>query len=190
MALSHKHLLVVSIGIAAQAAVMVLLNAYVPKLCHGMDMMWIAFQAWAVYFLAGCNPKAGAKAWVGYLSGIIASILIIKLMGVPGISKISANVGGMNVLMAVAVFIIVIPAIMTENVKNFVPGLFIGSGAFFATLGSKALEAALPEAASQNTAFLYAAQAELVYALFGLVFGYITVFWRGKYEASLAKKNT
>lgn len=187
MALSHKQLLVVSTGIAAQAAVMVLLNAYVPKLCHGMDMMWIAFQAWAVYFLAGCNPKAGAKAWVGYLSGIIVSIIILKLMGVPGINKISSNIGGMNLLMAVVVFVIVIPAIMTENLKNFLPGLFIGSGAFFAILGSKALEAALPVAASQNTTFLYAAQAELVYCLFGLAFGYITVIGRCKYEASLAK---
>ena len=32
-----------------------------------------------------------------------------------------------------------------------------------------------------------AAQAELIYCALGLSFGYITVFWRGKYEASLAK---
>ncbi|MDA3926269.1 MAG: DUF1097 domain-containing protein [Kiritimatiellae bacterium] len=186
MALKNKHMLVVSIGIALQAAIMVLLNAYVPKACHGMDMMWIAFQAWAMYFMAGGTPMNGVKVFLGYFSGIVASIAIIMLMGVPGIKDLP-TVGGMNLVMAVAVLIIVIPAIMTENLKNFVPGLFVGSGAFFATLGSQALAGALPEAACQSTTFLYATQTELIYCLFGLVFGWVTVTARGKYEASLAK---
>ena len=185
MALSNKQLMVVSCGLAAQAAGMVLLNAFVPKLTHGMDMMWIAFQAWAVYFVAGCTPMNGVKAWIGYLTGIIASIAIILLMGVPGIKGIPF-VAGMNITMAIAVFIVVIPAIMTENLKNMVPALFIGSGAFFASMSHPALTAAVPEGC-MTTKFLYASQAELVYCALGLVFGYITVFWRGKYEASLAK---
>ena len=186
MALSHKQLFVVSCGLALQAAILVLVNAFVPKVTHGMDMMWIAFQAWAVYFVAGCTPKNGVKAWIGYLTGIIASIAIIKLMGVPGIKDLP-TVGGMNVVMALAVFIVVIPAIMSENAANMVPALFIGSGAFFASLGHAALKAAVPEGSGPNTPFLYAAQAELIYCALGLSFGYITVFWRGKYEASLAK---
>ncbi len=185
MALSHKQLLVVSCGLAVQAAVLVLINAFVPVLTHGMDMMWIAFQAWAVYFVAGCTPQNGLKAWIGYLTGIVASVAIIKLMGCPGIQSLP-SVGGMNLVMATAVFIVVIPAIMSENLKNMVPALFIGSGAFFASLGHAALAKAVPDGC-QTTQFLYAAQAELVYCALGLVFGYITVFWRGKYEASLAK---
>lgn len=185
MALKNKQLLVVSCGLAVQASVMVLLNAFVPMLTNGMDMMWIAFQAWAVYFVAGCTPANGLKAWLGYLSGIIASILIIKLMGAPGIRDLP-SAAGMNLAMALAVLIVVVPAIMTENLKNMVPALFIGSGAFFASLGHAALAAALPADSGPNLPLLYATQAVLVYCAFGLAFGYITVFWRGKYEASLA----
>jgi len=185
MALSNKQLFVVSCGLAVQAAVLVLINAFIPKLTHGMDMMWIAFQAWAVYFVAGCTPLNGLKAWIGYLTGIVASIAIIKLTGMPGIKGIPF-VGGMNLTLALAVFIVVIPAIMSENLKNMVPALFIGSGAFFASLGFNALTEAVP-GGDMNTKFLYAAQAELIYCAVGLCFGYITVFWRGKYEASLAK---
>ena len=185
MALTHKQLFVVSCGLALQAAILVLINGVLPKATHGMDMMWIAFQAWAVYFVAGCTPMNGVKAWIGYLTGILASIAIIKLMGMPGIKDLP-TVGGMNLGMAVAVFIVVIPAIMTENCKNMVPALFIGSGAFFASLGHAALAAAVPDGC-QTTQFLYAAQTELIYCALGLSFGFITVFWRGKYEASLAK---
>ena len=127
----------------------------------------------------------GIKAWIGYLTGIAASVAIIKLMDVPGIRDLP-TVGGMNLVMAAAVFIVVIPAIMSENLKNMVPALFIGSGAFFASLGHSALAAAVPSG-YQNTQLLYAAQAELLYCALGLIFGFITVFWRGKYEASLAK---
>ena len=187
MALSHKQLFVVSCGLALQAGILVLINGFLPMVTHGMDMMWIAFQAWAVYFVAGCTAMNGVKAWIGYLTGIIASIAIIKLMGVPGIQGLP-KVGGMNLAMALAVFIVVIPAIMSENFKNMVPALFIGSGAFFASLGHASLAnslQAINAAACETTKFVYAAQAELIYCALGLSFGFITVFWRGKYEASL-----
>jgi len=189
MALTHKQLFVVSCGLALQAAILVLINGVLPKATHGMDMMWIAFQAWAVYFVVGCTPLNGLKAWIGYLTGILASIAIIKLMGMPGIKDLP-TLGGMNLGMALAVFIVVIPAIMSENLKNMVPALFIGSGAFFASLGHAQLASALAAANAtgcQTTQFLYAAQTELIYCALGLSFGFITVFWRGKYEASLAK---
>lgn len=188
MALSNKQLFVVSCGLALQAFILVLINgllANVSPLTHGMDMMWIAFQAWAVYFVVGCTAANGVKAWIGYLTGIVASIVIIKLTQMPGIKDLP-TVGGMNLGLALAVFIVVIPAIMSENAKNMVPTLFIGSGAFFASLGHAALAAAVPSG-DQTTQFIYAAQAELIYCALGLTFGFITVFWRGKYEASLAK---
>jgi hypothetical protein len=171
--------------LAIQAAILVLINGFLPKATHGMDMMWIAFQAWAVYFVAGCTPLNGLKAWIGYLTGIVASIAIIKLTGAPGIKDLPM-VGGMNLALSLAVFIVVVPAIMSENLKNMVPALFIGSGAFFASLGHAELAKAVPDG-NQTTQFLYAAQAELIYCALGLSFGLITVYWRGKYEASLAK---
>jgi len=187
MSLSHKQLFVVSCGLALQAAILVLVNGVLSKsaLTHGMDMMWIAFQAWAVYFVVGCTAKKGLLAWIGYATGILASIVIVKLTQVPAIKGLG-NVGGMNLALAGAVFIVVIPAIMSENIKNMVPALFIGSGAFFASLGHAALAAAVPSG-DQNTQFLYASQTELIYCALGLSFGFITVWWRGKYEASLAK---
>jgi len=172
MALKNKQLMVVSCGLALQAFILVLLNAFIPKVA-GTDAIWIAFQAWAVYFLAGCTPMGGVKAWIGYATGIAASIAIIELMGVPGIKDLP-TVGGMNLVMAVAVFIVVIPAIMSENLKNMVPCLFIGSGAFFGLTGLM-----------DGAGHVAVTRAELVYCAVGLAFGWITVFWRGKYEASL-----
>ncbi|MEN9975175.1 MAG: hypothetical protein RLZZ282_1181 [Verrucomicrobiota bacterium] len=190
MALTHKQLFVVSCGLAVQAAILVLINGLMPNITHGMDMMWIAFQAWAVYFVVGCTPMNGVKAWIGYLTGILTSIAIIQLTGMPGIKSLPV-VGGMNLALSAAVFIMVIPAIMSENFKNMVPALFIGSGAFFASLGHASLADSLKAAGavgSQSTTFLYAAQAELLYCALGLSFGFITVFWRSRYEASLAAK--
>ena len=186
MALSNKHLFVVSCGLAFQAGILVIINGFLPALTHGMDMMWIAFQAWAVYFVAGCTPLNGVKAWIGYLTGIIASIAIIKITEYPGMKELLGN----NLALALAVFLVVIPAIMTENLKNMVPALFIGSGAFFASLGHAGLAESLKAANAtgcQTTMFLYAAQSELIYCALGLTFGFITVWWRGKYEASLAQ---
>ena len=176
MALANKQLLVVSLGLAVQAAALVLVNAFVAKVSPAGDAMWVSFQAWAVYFLAGCTPSGGVKAWIGYLTGIIASVAIIKLMGAPGISGLPP-VGGMNLAMALAVFIVVVPAIMTENLKNMVPALFIGSGAYFGLLSAQGANGDLAKTAVSV----------LLYCAVGQVFGYITVFGRGKYEASLAK---
>jgi len=186
MALSHKQLFVVSCGLALQAGILVLINGILPNITHGMDMMWIAFQAWAVYFVVGCTPLNGLKAWIGYLTGILASIAIIKIMGLPGMDGLSKVAAPINLAMALAVFIVVVPAIMSENLKNMVPALFIGSGAYFASLGHAALAKAVPSGC-QTTQFLYAAQSELIYCALGLTFGFITVYWRGKYEASLKK---
>ena len=174
MALKNSQLMVVSCGLGLQAAILVLINAFIPKLA-GTDAMWVAFQAWAVYFLAGCNPMGGIKAFIGYATGIAASIAIIELMQAPGIGALPV-VSGMSFAMALAVFIVVIPAIMSENLKNMVPALFIGSGAFFGLSGL------MP-----GKSYLAVTQAELVYCAVGLFFGFITVYWRSKYEARLSK---
>jgi len=189
MALKNGPLLVISCGIALQAFILIMLNAFVAPLA-GADVIWIAFQAWAVYFLAGCTIMGGIRAFIGYATGIAASILIIELMGIGGGILPSPDATmGMNLVMATAVFLVVIPAIFfSEKLKNMIPALFIGSGAFFA------LTMILPEpaegAALDARLAWYAtiAQVELVYCAYGLLFGWITVFWRGMYEASLQKK--
>jgi len=185
MALKNGPLMVISCGIALQAFILVMLNAFVAEVA-GADVIWVAFQAWAVYFFAGCSSKGGIQALIGYATGILASIVIIELIGIGGrILPGPDTTLGMDVVMALAVFLVVIPAIFfSEKLKNMIPALFIGSGAFFA------LTAILPPAEGTSNWAWYAsiAQAELVYCAYGLLFGWITVFWRGMYEASLAKK--
>ena len=183
MTLKTSQLFIISCGLALQACILILLNRFIPAWA-GHDALWVAFQAWAVYFLAGCTVLGGIRALIGYATGIAASIAILELtrMGVPGISSladVNAEVAR-NLAMAAAVFIVVIPAIMTESLKNMVPALFIGSGAFFGLsqiMGGTGWEG-----------HMAVAQAELTYCAVGLLFGFITVGWRGMYEASLKRE--
>ena len=181
MQLKSSQLAVISCCLALQAFILVVLNAFIPILA-GADYIWIAFQAWAVYFLAGCSPKGGIKAFIGYATGIAASIAIIELIGMLSFLPSPA---GINFAMALAVFIVVIPAIMSEAFKNMIPALFIGSGAFFGLSGLMH-----GEGLTGWELHFAVARVELVYCAVGLLFGYITVFWRGKYEASLSKKGS
>ena len=188
MTLKTGQLFIISCGLALQAFILILLNAFVPQLTGGPEAVWVAFQAWAVYFLAGCTLLGGFRALIGYATGIAASIAIIELMSAPGVSSIPpVDIGtgvSMSLVMAVAVFIVVVPAIMTEKLKNMVPALFIGSGAYFGL-------SQIPSVTAGKTGWelhMAVAQTELVYCAVGLLFGFITVLWRGMYEASLIKK--
>jgi len=130
---------------------------------------WIAFQAWAMYFLAGCSLEGGVKAFAGYASGVVASILIMLLGGALGSLGFWA--------FPVALLILVPPVICLELAPwalSFVPAVFIGAGVFFGFM-------TYIKAAS----FGGAALTELVYCLIGLLFGLVTVRFRGWYESSL-----
>jgi len=131
---------------------------------------WIAFQAWAMYFLAGCTVKGGVKSFIGYVSGIVASIAILTLG--------ATLTGGMAFWgFPVAVFAIVVPVICLEKVKwlDFVPAIFVGAGVFFGFMTY-----------IQGATFGGAAVTELFYCLFGLFYGYLTVAFRTWYEAKVA----
>lgn len=137
---------------------------------------WIAFQAWACYFLGGCNIKGGAKALISYAIGIVASVAIMLLGGVFG--------GFWGV--PLAILIIVVPCICCERVEllNYVPALFVGAGAYFGIMGYIAGGVAAPYTGS----FLAFGLVELFYCVFGLVWGWLTIVLRGAYEKSLAAK--
>jgi hypothetical protein len=131
---------------------------------------WIAFQAWAMYFLAGCDLKGGLRTLIGYVMGIVASIAIMVLGGKLAVMGFYA--------VPVAVFVVVIPVIFLEKVKwlDFVPAIFIGAGAFFAFMSY------VPDAT-----FAIAAKTELIYCFLGLFYGYITILIRGAYEKKVSK---
>ncbi|MHC5058342.1 MAG: DUF1097 domain-containing protein [Planctomycetota bacterium] len=137
--MSFRKFIIIPIFIAFQAFLMMLVFPKIPLTPEGVGglggkglLAWAAFQAWAMYFLAGCNPKMGAKTFVAYLGGIIASIAIFEL------GDLFAGWGGgtSNAFYwgyAFAVLIVVVPVISAQKVPgiDFVPGYFIGAGAFF-----------------------------------------------------------
>ena len=129
---------------------------------------WISFQSWGLYFLAGCNLKGGIKSFLGYAVGIIAAILIMET------ANLATPIGFWAVPAAVA--IIAFFAIFLERTVwlSLLPAIFIGAGVFFGFMNY------IPGATYCN-AFI----SEMIYATIGLLFGFITVVLRTKYENSL-----
>jgi hypothetical protein len=131
---------------------------------------WIAFIAWAMYFMAGCNIDGGKKVLSGYIAGIIASIAIMELGTV-----LVGEIGFFA--FPIAVFIVVIPCICLERVPlfDYIPALFVGAGTFFGFMSY------VPNATYTNATI-----SELSYCVIGLIYGWVTVVLRGRYEASVA----
>lgn len=127
---------------------------------------WIAFIAWAMYFMAGCNIEGGKKTFFGYIAGIVASVAIMELGGS------LATLGFFA--FPVAVFFVVIPCICLERIPpfDFVPALFVGAGTFFGFMSYVG-----------GATYVSATITELVYCAIGLVYGLVTIVLRGRYEA-------
>lgn len=131
---------------------------------------WIAFQAWAMYFLAGCTIKGGVRTFLGYVSGIVASILIMEF---------GAAFAGLGFFgFPVAVFLIVVPVICLERIPwfDFVPAVFVGAGVFFGFMSYVG-----------GATYVKAGVTELIYCAIGLLYGVITVYLRTKYEAKVTE---
>lgn len=126
---------------------------------------WISFQAWAVYFLAGCTIKGGLKSLLGYATGIVMTILIFELVGVIG------QLGFFAV--PVAAFALVSLTLFTEKVPpfDFIPAIFIGAGAMVCFLSY------IDPTSYGNATFII-----LLYCFIGLFYGYLTVLLRTAYE--------
>jgi hypothetical protein len=139
----------------------------------GKGFGWVTFQAWAVYFFAGCTLQNGVKAFVGYLLGIGGSIAIIALSGILA----SSGVPGFWST-PLSLLILVIPIICLERAKIMIPALFIGSGAFFAIMTFLG--------GTDGINYWNVAVTEILYCLVGLTFGWITITLRGKYEKCVA----
>ena len=131
---------------------------------------WIAFQAWAVYFLAGCNIQGGIKALFGYAIGILGSIAIMELAGV------ISSLGFLSVPLAVGLIAFCLIFFERTTWLNLIPAMFIGAGAYFAFMSY-----------IQGATYVNAAITEMVYCVIGLTFGIITVSLRTAYEKRLKK---
>jgi hypothetical protein len=174
--MSFRQFFPIPVFIAVLAVTLVML-APPSKLVIPHLWTWIAFQAWATYFLAGATLKGGARVLLGYLAGALASVAIIELSGL-----LSPHLGDAGAL-SVAVFIVVIGVISGERVPwfDFVPSWFIGAGAF---LGIMALEKS-PDFLSlgQYERYLYAGTFLMISCGVGLIYGVVTVLFRSRYEA-------
>ncbi|MEA4934667.1 MAG: DUF1097 domain-containing protein [Lawsonibacter sp.] len=166
--MTAKKYLPIALFIGLQAALLQALDqsicAFVVPLVAGGG--WISFQSWAVYFLAGCTPKGGLRALIGYVLGMIASIAI--MMG-------GGTLGSLGFWAMPAILMILVPVILYLDIApelfSLVPAVFVGAGVFFGIMSY------VPGAAF-GSAFV----SETIYCLIGLVFGWLTITFRGWYE--------
>ncbi len=178
--MTFKQFFFIPLYIAALATGLMILAACVPA--NFPLQTWITFQAWAMYFMAGCTIKDGGKVMAGYLGGAVASIAIFELSGLLGGIGLTGNLP-----LWIAVFIVVIPVICAERVPgfNFVPAWFVGAGVFF---GFMTHNTVWPDGACNWTKYCITTNTLMVSCLIGMIFGWVTVTIRGKYEACLAAK--
>ena len=125
-----------------------------------------------MYFLAGCTPKNGLRALIGYVLGMIASIAIIFCGGQLG----SLGFWAMPLVLLILVPIVLYLDIAPEMI-NMVPAVFVGAGVFFGIMSY------IPGATFTNT-FI----SEGIYCLIGLAFGWLTIIFRGWYEGKYVNK--
>lgn len=132
---------------------------------------WAIFQTWALYFFAGATPKAGLRAMVCYMLGVLASVLIFWLAG---------QLGPTNVVVAVVGALVTFTVICMEKVPyiDYIPAYFIGAGAYFALSTINGAHA-VPS---------FQIQVMLITCLVGSLLGYATVFFRTLYANFLAQK--
>jgi hypothetical protein len=195
--MSFGKFIVIPIGLAIQAFILMLIAKYVPgssAVVGGPGLLiFVTFQCWATYFVAGCTPKGGAKVIIAYFIGISASILIMLMGDRLAVPLGSAEAPNYWMSYAVAVLIVVVPVICFEKVPmcDFIPGIFFGSGMFFAIMtlgGSVALvdgEAVKVGISHDMAGFKSVMIPEMTGCIVGQIFGWITVFWRGAYEKSV-----
>ena len=132
---------------------------------------WISFQAWAVYFLAGCDIKGGIKTLLGYATGIVMTILIFELAGIAGQFGFFA--------VPIAAFVFVMAVIFMEKLPpfDFIPGIFIGAGAMVCFLNY-----------IDGATYTNASLAILLYCAIGLLYGFLTVTFRTAYEKRMSRQ--
>ncbi len=131
----------------------------------GLFCAWAGFAAWACYFLAGCNPKGGAKVIGCWIGGVVGAIAIIEL-GTRLSGSMPATVG-----FPIAVAIIAFFVICFEKVPalDMIPAWFVGAACFF----------------GYNTIvegkYGISAPTILISCVVGQIFGFVTVLLRTKY---------
>ncbi len=169
-------LVVYAVIVAALAGIVTLITDVMQAagiITTDASLTFITFICWATYFVFGANLKGAWSAFLGFIVGIVAAILMFVLAG--QFAGMGMNVG--LVAIPLAVFILVIFMLLAEKLPYFnnVAAIFLGTGMFFGLMGTPAIGAT-----GYGTVFL----GELIYAAIGFAAGWLTVWIRGAVERS------
>ena len=167
--MTPRRFLPIAIFVALQSSVLqvidqVLRHAVPPA--ANLGFTWVAFLAWATYFLAGSTVRGGAKALVGIMIGILYSI---------GVFVLGGWLGALGFLASPVAILLLIPLVMYlelgPDLVTLVPLVFVGAGTFFACM------LYIPGAT-----FATIAATQSIYTLLGLTFGWMTVAFRTAHQ--------
>ena len=175
--MDFKKFIVIPVYIAVLASAFIVLDQLlspIMPIAGNKGFGWVTFQAWAMYFLAGCTVKGGIRTFLGYVLGLLSAIIIMNLAGA------FSSTGFWMV--PIAVLIMVIPMCSLERANSyidFVPAVFVSSAVLFA----------FAQIYSGNTLtdLTNYSITILVYCAIGMVLGYITISIRTAYEKMVAK---
>ena len=173
--MDFKKFIIIPVYIAVLAAAFIVLDQvikpYMP-IADNKGFGWVTFQAWAMYFMAGCTVKGGARTFLGYALGVLSAILIIELAGLVGSTGFWA--------VPIAVLVMVIPMCSMERAHSlidFVPAIFVSSAVYFA----------FTQIYPATTTRTSIAITILAYCAIGMILGYVTIRIRAAYEKMVAK---
>lgn len=167
--MDKKKFLVIAVYVGLQSFVLQLVDQLIGKcLVSGgtKGFVFIAFQAWALYFLLGNSLKGAAKGFCGYLLGIVFAV--IMLAGANAFSW-------MGILAVPITALIVVPFMMyfefapwcISNVAVF----FVGAGAYYGILNYV-----------DGISTVQAAGIVMLYCVLGLASGFMTILFRTRFE--------
>jgi hypothetical protein len=141
---------------------------------QNLGFAFISFQAWAVYFFAGCSLQGGVKAYTNYLMGIVAAITIILIAqnSAPFIGRFASP-------FALCVGCIIFLSLERVPMFSLLPPMFISAGMFFGLITY------MPNATLASVSAAIA-----IYSLLGLFCGYLTILFRTWYEQQYAQKHS
>lgn len=133
-------------------------------IANDASLTFITFICWASYFLFGANLKGAWSAFLGFIVGIVAAILMFVFVGVFAGAGLNVSI----IAIPFAVFILVIFMLLCEKAPYFnnVAAIFLGTGMFFGLMGTPAIGA---------KGYLTVAFGELLYAAIGFAAGWLTI---------------
>ncbi|MCP2041490.1 hypothetical protein L1281_002090 [Neisseria sp. HSC-16F19] len=159
----------IALFVGVQACVIQVINQGISPVlppAGNLGFAWVSFLAWATYFMVGCTVADGIRAWVAFIIGIVASIAIMEMAGA------WAALGFWAAPLAILIIATVLFLLeLAPKLFNLIPAIYVSAAAFFACMS-------YVPGASYGNIFL----TEMVYLTLGLLFGWMTIAFRGWYE--------